>query len=59
MCAGDDPTCADFEIHKRKLIDDLSTERRGFLKNGQPVEITRSWYRGDAYDFVAELSAGS
>lgn len=37
----------------------LLIERRGFLKNGQPVEITRSWYRGDAYDFVAELSAGS
>jgi GntR family transcriptional regulator len=35
----------------------LLIERRGFLKNGQPVEITRSWYRGDAYDFVAELSA--
>jgi GntR family transcriptional regulator len=37
----------------------LLIERRGFLRNGQPVEITRSWYRGDAYDFVAELSAGS
>jgi GntR family transcriptional regulator len=37
----------------------LLIERRGFSKNGQPVEITRSWYRGDAYDFVAELSAGA
>jgi GntR family transcriptional regulator len=37
----------------------LLIERRGFLKNGQPVEITQSWYRGDAYDFVAELSVGA
>jgi hypothetical protein len=36
----------------------LLIERRGFTKNGQPVEITRSWYRGDAYDFVAELAQG-
>jgi len=35
----------------------LLIERRSFLRDGQPVEITRSWYRGDAYDFVAELSA--
>ena len=33
----------------------LYIERRGFLKDGRAVEITRSFYRGDAYDFVAEL----
>jgi GntR family transcriptional regulator len=35
----------------------LLIERRGFLKDGRPVEVTQSYYRGDAYDFVAELNA--
>jgi GntR family transcriptional regulator len=34
----------------------LLIERRGFDATGQAVELTRSWYRGDAYDFIAELS---
>lgn len=34
----------------------LFIERRGFLDDGRAVEATQSWYRGDAYDFVAELS---
>ena len=33
----------------------LSIERKSFLKSGRAVELTRSRYRGDAYDFVAEL----
>jgi GntR family transcriptional regulator len=37
----------------------LFIERRGFLDNGQAVEVTQSFYRGDAYDFVAELTASS
>ncbi len=36
----------------------LLIERRGFLRDGRAVEITRSYYRGDSYDFVAELSEG-
>lgn len=35
----------------------LYIERRGFLDDGRVIEATRSWYRGDAYDFVAELNA--
>ncbi|WP_420429981.1 GntR family transcriptional regulator [Kordiimonas sp.] len=35
----------------------LFIERRGFLANGTTVEVTQSHYRGDAYDFVAELHA--
>ena len=35
----------------------LLIERRGFLKDGRAVGITQSFYRGDAYDFVAELNA--
>lgn len=30
-------------------------ERRAFLRAGEPVEFSRSLYRGDAYDFVVEL----
>jgi GntR family transcriptional regulator len=33
----------------------LRIERRAFLANGAPVEVTRSAYRGDRYDFVTEL----
>lgn len=33
----------------------LRIERTAFLPDGRVVEYTRSIYRGDAYDFVAEL----
>jgi len=33
----------------------LAIERRSFLDDGRVVEFTCSWYRGDVYDFVAEL----
>jgi GntR family transcriptional regulator, N-acetylglucosamine utilization regulator len=33
----------------------LMIERRAFLDDGRAVEYTRSLYRGDVYDFVAEL----
>jgi GntR family transcriptional regulator len=34
----------------------LYIERRSLLRDGSPVEFVRSHYRGDAYDFVVELS---
>ena len=34
----------------------LFIERRGFLQDGRAAEFTQSWYRGDAYDVVAELN---
>jgi GntR family transcriptional regulator len=34
----------------------LEIERRGYTQDGRTVEYTKSWYRGDAYDFVAELT---
>jgi len=34
----------------------LAIDRLSFLDNGSAVEFTQSWYRGDAYDFVAELT---
>ena len=36
----------------------LSIERISYLASGKVVEFTRSVYRGDAYDFVAELRLG-
>lgn len=35
----------------------LLVERLGFHKDGRAIEFTQSYYRGDTYDFVAELSA--
>lgn len=37
----------------------LLIERRGFAADGRTVEFTRSYYRGDSYDFVAELNSAS
>lgn len=37
----------------------LYIERQGFDSNNRPVEFTRSWYRGDIYDFVTELSVST
>ncbi|WP_233576707.1 GntR family transcriptional regulator [Citreicoccus inhibens] len=34
----------------------LSIERRTLLEDGTPLELVRSQYRGDAYDFVVELN---
>jgi GntR family transcriptional regulator len=34
----------------------LFIERISFLPDGRSVEYTRSHYRGDSYDFVAELT---
>jgi GntR family transcriptional regulator len=36
----------------------LSIERTSYLSSGKVIEFTRSIYRGDAYDFVAELRLG-
>lgn len=36
----------------------LSIERISYLASGRVVEFTRSLYRGDTYDFVAELTLG-
>ena len=37
----------------------LLVERLGFLKDGQAAEFSHSYYRGDIYDFVAELGTSS
>ena len=33
----------------------LFMEQQSFLASGRPIEYVRSFYRGDSYDFVAEL----
>ena len=38
--------------------DGLKIERTSYLPDGRVVEFTRSIYRGDSYDFVAELRLG-
>jgi len=35
----------------------LLVERVGFNRKGVAIEYSQSWYRGDTYDFVAELSS--
>ena len=35
----------------------LFVERLGYLRDGRAVELSQSYYRGDTYDFVAELTA--
>ena len=33
MCSGDDHNCPQFELHRKKLLEDLDSERRSFLKS--------------------------
>lgn len=35
----------------------LFIERRGYNAKNQMVEFTKSWYRGDSYDFVSEINS--
>jgi len=35
----------------------LLVERLGFLRDGRVIELSQSYYRGDTYEFVAELNA--
>jgi GntR family transcriptional regulator len=45
------------ELLKAKAGDPgLLVERLGSLRDGRAVEFSQSFYRGDIYDFVAELS---
>ena len=40
-------------------VASLHIERTSYLPSGRVVEFTRSIYRGDTYDFVAELRLGA
>jgi GntR family transcriptional regulator len=45
-------------LQSKPGVAGLFMERRGFLANGQAVEFTRSYFLGEAYDVVTELSHG-
>jgi GntR family transcriptional regulator len=51
-----------FDAEKAELLaarandPGLLVERIGFDREGRAIEFSQSWYRGDTYDFVAELS---
>jgi len=46
------------ELLKAKVHDaGLLVERVGFLHDGRAIEYSQSYYCGDTYDFVAELSS--
>ena len=68
--AGNRPVRALQRLHALLLSDDqarllearprdagLLVERLGYLADGRAVELSQSVYRGDTYDFVAELNA--
>lgn len=54
-------TAINLQAREAELLDlpegaaGLSIQRRSFHADGRVVELTRSLYRGDTYDFVAEL----
>ena len=39
------------------LLPVLAHAQSAVLRDGRAVELSQSFYRGDTYDFVAELSA--
>jgi len=43
-------------LEAREKDAGLLVERLGFSKDGTAIEFSQSYYRGDTYDFVAELS---
>jgi GntR family transcriptional regulator len=47
------------QLAARENDPGLLVERLGFCKDGRAIEFSQSYYRGDTYDFVAELSASS
>jgi GntR family transcriptional regulator len=51
-------TAEQAELLKARAGDPgLLVERLGSLRDGSAVEFSQSYYRGDIYDFVAELNA--
>lgn len=44
-------------LHAQPRDAGLLVERLGYLRDGRAIELSQSIYRGDTYDFVAELNA--
>jgi GntR family transcriptional regulator len=45
-------------LHAKEGDAGLLVERLGYLPDGRAIELSQSFYRGDMYDFIAELNAG-
>jgi GntR family transcriptional regulator len=43
-------------LHAREGDAGLLVERIGFLRDGRAVEFCQTYFRGDTYDFIAELT---
>ena len=56
VCLGDDDAAL---LEVTPGVASLQIERTSYLPSGRVVEFTRSIYRGDTYDFVAELRLGA
>jgi hypothetical protein len=46
MCAGDDHNCPDFDLHRQQLLEELDSERRGFLKSAFAAGGAAAWAAG-------------
>ena len=46
-------------LHTTPGAAGLLVERVGSLPDGRAIEFSQSWYRGDTYDFVAELNTAT
>lgn len=59
MCEGDDHNCPQFEQHRQRLLDELDTERRSFLKSAFVASggAAATWAAGGA--LVSPASAQS
>jgi GntR family transcriptional regulator len=44
-------------LHAREGDPGLLVERVGFLRDGSAIEFCQTYFRGDTYDFIAELSS--
>jgi acetamidase/formamidase len=59
MCSGDDYNCPQFELHRQKLLEELDSERRSFLKSAFAASggAAAAWAAGGT--LVASASAQS
>jgi acetamidase/formamidase len=59
MCSGDDHNCPDFRQHRQKLLDDLDSERRSFLKSAFVASggAAAAWAAGSALMSPASAQA--
>jgi hypothetical protein len=50
MCSGDDHNCPQFELHRQKLLEELDSERRSFLKSAFAASggAAAAWAAGGA-----------